>query len=72
MPAEERHGLLPIKSVGHFGINTPHRKGEVADYRLKDRYVVMQFHTSFEAETIHGRVQGKPGQMVINSPDFHH
>jgi|SaaInlStandDraft_1057018.scaffolds.fasta_scaffold02784_7 AraC-like DNA-binding protein len=68
----EHRGFLPLGSAGQCGINTPHREDEIADYWLKDRYVLMQFHTPFEAETIHGRVRGKPGQMMINSPDFHH
>jgi len=64
--------LLPLGAAGPCGVRTTHGPEDPTDYWLKDSYVMMIFHTDFEAETHQGRERGMAGQMLINSPEFHH
>lgn len=64
--------LLPLGAAGVMGVGTEHDANDPTDYWLRGYYVLMVFHTDFEAETHQGRKRGKAGQMLINGPDFHH
>lgn len=65
---------LPLLPGGrlNMGAATLHAPGHVTDWALERHYVVMLFHTEFEAETSEGRTRGQAGQMLINPPGTRH
>ena len=65
-------GELPHDPVKNSGVRTVHEADDPADYWLNDIYVLMLFHTDFEAETISGKRKGQIGQMMISTPAVHH
>ena len=61
----------PPHPAWRLGVGTDHASDYVVDMVTPDRYVLLSFHTPFEALTGEGRLTGEAGDLMLVSPGFH-